>query len=94
MFKSTLIPVLLATYAAAHGYVADITINGKFFPGNVPNGPTDPSIIRQISDVGPVKGADNKDINCGINAQLAQNVAEANPGDEITFDWKGGDGSN
>ncbi|ESK93339.1 glycoside hydrolase family 61 protein [Moniliophthora roreri MCA 2997] len=94
MFKSTLIPILFATYAAAHGYVADITINGKSFHGNVPNGRTDPSIIRQISDVGPVKGADNKDINCGINAQLAQNIAQANPGDEITFDWKGGDGSN
>lgn len=93
MFKSTFLPLLLASYAAAHGYVAQVTINGKSYTGNVPNADPNPSIIRQIFDVGPVKGADNKDINCGINAQLAQNVASANPGDEITFDWRGGDGS-
>lgn len=94
MFLTIMIPLLLSAYASAHGYIATVDINGKDFRGNVPNGKTDPSIIRQIGDVSPVKGASNKDLFCGINEQVASDVATANPGDTISFDWRGGDNSN
>ncbi|KAG7095300.1 hypothetical protein E1B28_006067 [Marasmius oreades] len=93
MFKNIVISLLLSTYVSAHGYIASVDINGKHFPGNVPNGETKPSIIRQIGDVSPVKGATNKDLFCGINEQVASDLTTANPGDTISFDWRGGDNS-
>ncbi|KXN85895.1 Cellulose-growth-specific protein [Leucoagaricus sp. SymC.cos] len=96
MMKSSalFIPLLAAASAYAHGYVATLTVAGKAYKGDVPGGAKDPSVIRQVSDVSPVKGATNPDINCGLNASPAQNVADANPGDQLTFDWRGGDNSN
>jgi len=91
---SFLAPLLAAAYVQAHGFVHQITIDGKAFIGNVPNANPKPSIIRQINDVSPVKGADNPNINCGQHAQNAALVADANPGSVVTFDWKGGDLSN
>lgn len=88
------IPLLAAAYASAHGYVATLTIAGKDYKGDVPNGADDPSVIRQVSDVSPVKGADNPDLNCGMKATPAALVADANPGDTISFDWRGGDDSH
>jgi len=87
---SLLTPLLAAAYVSAHGFVATVTIDGKAFKGNVPNGKTNPSIIRQISDTSPVKGADNPDTNCGKDAKPASLVADANPGSTVTFDWKAG----
>ncbi|KAF9269749.1 hypothetical protein L218DRAFT_890571 [Marasmius fiardii PR-910] len=93
MFKKITISLLLSSYVSAHGYIATVDINGKDFPGNIPNGETKPSIIRQIGDVSPVKGANNKDLFCGISEQVASDIATANPGDTISFDWRGGDNS-
>lgn len=91
---SLLISLLTATSAFAHGYVAEIDIAGKSYAGNVPGGRDNPSVIFQISDVSPVKGASNPSLNCGLNATPATLVASANPGDKIDFHWKGGGGSN
>ncbi|KAF9459737.1 glycosyl hydrolase family 61-domain-containing protein [Collybia nuda] len=85
---SLFVPLLVAVLVSAHGYVAEITIDSKRFPGNVPRGAKKPSIIRQISDISPVKGANNPSVNCGPNAQLATEVGNANPGSTISFDWK------
>jgi len=94
--KLTIFVVLLLTAisASAHGYVAEVDIAGKSYKGNVPGGPADPSIIFQVSDVSPVKGASNPSLNCGLDATPATLVASANPGDKISFHWKGGGGSN
>ncbi|KAF9070750.1 glycosyl hydrolase family 61-domain-containing protein [Rhodocollybia butyracea] len=76
---------------SAHGYLAALTINGKTYSGNVPGAQATPSVIRQVSDISPVKGTSNPDLNCGLSAQLAADVATANPGDSLAFDWRGGD---
>ena len=46
-----------------------------------------------ISDIGPVKGADNPNIVCGLNAQAAQMTVSANPGSMLSIQWSGGDGN-
>ena len=83
--------LLSTTYVAAHGFVHQVIIDGQSYLGNPPNADPNPSIVRQISAVDPVKGADNLNINCGQNAQLAALVANAMPGSSISFDWRGGD---
>lgn len=52
---------------------------------------TEPSPIRLIDDPSPVKGANNPAVNCGPNAKIAQVVAPANPGSNMTFSWHSGD---
>ena len=61
------------------------------YVGSMPNGDTNPSVIRQVSDISPVKGASNPALNCGLSAQLATLVANANPGSTMAFNWSGGD---
>ncbi|KAK2459592.1 hypothetical protein APHAL10511_008402 [Amanita phalloides] len=84
--------LLSATCVAAHGFVHRVIIDGTTYIGNLPNGvDANPSIVRQINAVDPVKGADNPYLNCGQDAQLASLVANAMPGSTISFDWRGGD---
>ncbi|KAG8221710.1 hypothetical protein J3R82DRAFT_1998 [Butyriboletus roseoflavus] len=78
----------------AHGYIAQVTIDGKAYSGNVPNAQPTPSIVRQINSIDPVKGASNAYLNCGQDAQNAALVANANPGSQLQFLWKDGDGTN
>ncbi|KAL0959141.1 hypothetical protein HGRIS_014428 [Hohenbuehelia grisea] len=87
----TLALAALPSLVSAHGFVAIVTVNGKDFKGDVPQGPSDPTAIRQISDVSPVKGAMNPDVNCGMSAKVASQVIDMNPGDKVEFDWRGGD---
>jgi hypothetical protein len=96
---STLILSLLLVAAAvpsvtAHGYLWQVSVNGKVYKGNVPNGATNPSVIRQVSDISPVKGSANPDLNCGLSAKAASLVATANPGDVLVIGWGGGGGQN
>jgi len=81
---------LLPFLVSAHGYIGSVTIDGQSYSGNQPGGTTNPSIIRQVSTIDPVKGATNPSINCGMNATLAANVANANPGSQILVQWVGG----
>ena len=53
---------------------------------------TGPSPIRLIADIGPVKGASNPDLMCGLSAKNAQMVVPANPGSVFSVQWSGGDG--
>ncbi|KAJ7835393.1 glycoside hydrolase family 61 protein [Mycena leptocephala] len=73
---------LLATpYVSAHGFVHKVWIGTETFLGNTPNA---------IDSVDPVKGANNPSLNCGNGAQLASDIADANPGDTTSFlsmDW-------
>lgn len=80
--------------ARAHGYIAQVNIDGATYLGNVPNAQPTPSIVRQINDIAPVKGASNPYLNCGQDAQNAALVANANPGSQLQFWWKDGDGTN
>ncbi|KAG6333736.1 hypothetical protein ID866_5349 [Astraeus odoratus] len=87
--------VLYTTHPArAHGYVGQVSIDGKVYMGNVPNAQPTPSIVRQINTIDPVKNASNPYLNCGQSAQLASLVADANPGSKLQFWWSGGDGTN
>jgi hypothetical protein len=79
---------------AAHGYVSKVVIDGTTYSGNIPNAQPSGSPIRQISDIGPVKGSDNPSLNCGLNAQLATMVVPANPGSVMEFYWGNPGGSN
>ncbi|KAK1222401.1 hypothetical protein PQX77_014734 [Marasmius sp. AFHP31] len=87
-----LIPVLLAAYASAHGFVAEAHIGDHKHTGNSVGNPGKDSIIWQLGDVGPIKGANNPDLTCGHGAHQAKLVADAMPGDTMTFDWRDGDG--
>lgn len=99
MSTTCLIFYLLALipYAAAHGYVSVLTVDGTSYTGNAPtqNGqPTNPSVIRRISKIDPVKGATNPFVNCGNDASPASLVADANPGSALTFKWEASDQEN
>ncbi|KAI3614156.1 glycoside hydrolase family 61 protein [Moniliophthora roreri] len=91
MIVSVLVSITLAAYASAHGYLARVSIDGKSYEGIPPRAPARDSIIRQVANEEPVKGADNAAINCGKDAQLASSVADINPGSTITFDWRAAD---
>ncbi|KIM36323.1 lytic polysaccharide monooxygenase [Hebeloma cylindrosporum] len=88
---SLLFPLLTAAYVSAHGFLSTVTINGKAFSGNRPSGNKGPSVIRQVSSPNPNKGAQNPALTCGPNASAGSLVADANPGDTVTFDWRGAD---
>ena len=51
-----------------------------------------PSPIRLVSDIGPVKGASNTDLICGLSAKNAELVVPASPGSVFSVQWSGGDG--
>lgn len=85
---------LLPSMVAGHGFVQDITLDGKFFKGNPVGGPpTGPSAIRQVNSQNPIKGAMNRNVNCGNGATPASLVLDANPGSKLTFNWRAADGS-
>jgi hypothetical protein len=86
---SLFVPLLAAAYASAHGYVASVTIDGKLFKGELPTDPPSnvQSVIRQIKQIDPVKGANNPDVNCGASAVPSALVANANPGSKIDVLW-------
>ncbi|KAI0084578.1 glycosyl hydrolase family 61-domain-containing protein [Irpex rosettiformis] len=82
----------LLPYVSAHGFVNKLVVDGKSYTGNVPAQKTNPSVIRQINSIDPVKGANNQDINCGHSAQKASLVADVQPGSTLEFFWLAGGG--
>ncbi|KAI0364624.1 hypothetical protein BV20DRAFT_826028 [Pilatotrama ljubarskyi] len=93
---TTFVLSLLAVvpFVSAHGYVSQVTVDGKTYKGNTPNSNSVKSPIRMINDVSPVKGASNKYLSCGQNAQKAATVATAKPGSKVSFQWVNGNGGN
>jgi Auxiliary Activity family 9 (formerly GH61) len=74
---------------AAHGFVNDITIGGRKYAGpQVRQGYRAPgsSAVRQVEDVSPVK-VNSPAMVCGTNAAPATEIADANAGDEVLFNW-------
>jgi hypothetical protein len=88
------IPLLTASYVSAHGFLRTLTINNQAYTGNIPAGTDSPSVIRQVSTTFPNKGASNPALTCGANSTAGTLVANANPGDSLSFNWKGADLSN
>ncbi|KAJ7457267.1 glycoside hydrolase family 61 protein [Mycena galericulata] len=86
-----ILPLLSIPCVSAHGFVHKVWIGTETFLGNTPNAEPTSSIVRQINTVDPVKGANNSFLNCGQDAQLASNITEADPGQEMSFLWTGGD---
>ena len=91
---SLFVPLLTAAFVSAHGFLSVVTINGQDFNGNAPTAANKPSIIRQVDSPSPNKGASNPALTCGPNSTPAALVADANPGDTLTFSWRGADGSH
>ncbi|PFH48347.1 lytic polysaccharide monooxygenase, partial [Amanita thiersii Skay4041] len=85
--------VFYATYVAAHGNLMQITVDGKVYKGNAPNAKPTASVIRQLSENGPVKGTNNPNLACGMNSKNADLMADAMPGSTISFTWGGGGGN-
>ncbi|KAJ3551901.1 hypothetical protein NM688_g4443 [Phlebia brevispora] len=90
----TLLTFIFATLSSvsAHGFVSQIGIDGKWYPGSPPSNYSPskgPSPIRQISDINPVKGSSNPDLMCGLSAQKAELVVPANPGSVFSVQWVG-----
>ncbi|KAF7378061.1 hypothetical protein MSAN_00230200 [Mycena sanguinolenta] len=87
-----LLPLLALPSVLGHGFVWKVGIDAtQTLIGNVPNAKPTGSIVRQINSVDPVKGADNPYVNCGNDAQLAEDIVDVNPGDNMSFLWAGGD---
>lgn len=87
----------LVPSVVSHGLVNWITVDGQKFAGNTlsqDGTPTQPSVIRRISENGPVKGAANADLFCGLSATVATQNAAVNPGSQVVVGWgtsSGGD---
>ncbi|KAJ7459858.1 glycoside hydrolase family 61 protein [Mycena latifolia] len=90
MKSTALLVSLIAAWTipvAGHGWVGSITVAGKTYQGN-PLGTTGaPSVIRQVDTNSPVTSVSDPNLACGPNAQLAEDVADANAGDAIDVDW-------
>jgi hypothetical protein len=78
----------------AHGVLTNAKIDGKLIKGNRIEGNARDSAIRRVFSQDPIKGANNRDINCGTGAIPASLISEANPGSKLEFDWKGASGGN
>ncbi|KAJ7314185.1 glycoside hydrolase family 61 protein, partial [Mycena albidolilacea] len=85
--RTVLLPLLAIPYVSAHGFVHKVWIGTKTYLGNTPSAEPTASIVRQINSVDPVKGANNPFVNCGNDAQFASDIADANPGDSMSFLW-------
>ncbi|KAF8587532.1 lytic polysaccharide monooxygenase [Ramaria rubella] len=82
----------LGPSALAHGFLRSINIDGQLYKGNTPNTSNFSSPIRLINDITPVKGANNRAVNCGKDAKIAAQVVPAMPGSTVAFDWASGTG--
>jgi len=91
-FSTTLVLVtsLFTSGVFGHGFVSNVTIGDKVFPGPVPNSGTT-STIREIKTLDRVvTGATDPSLPCGIGAQPAKLVAAAKAGDPVKVFWVDG----
>ncbi|KAJ7134622.1 glycosyl hydrolase family 61-domain-containing protein [Mycena epipterygia] len=87
MKLTALVVSLIPASVAAHGWVGSLTVAGKAFQGNPLGTSGGPSVIRQVDTNSPVTSVSDPNLACGPNAQLGQDIADANPGDPIDVNW-------
>ncbi|KAF5102315.1 hypothetical protein D0Z00_000498 [Geotrichum galactomycetum] len=93
--KSTVPFLSLFSYAAAHGYVSDISVGDNWYPGSNPfqdawKNPVPERVVWSFFDGGnsPVADFTTKDIVCNTNAQAAKLYIDSiEAGSQITFYW-------
>lgn len=93
--KSTLSLFSLLSYAAAHGFVNDISVGNNWYPGSNPfqdpwKRPTPDRVVWSFfkGGNGPVTDVTTKDIVCNADAQPAKLYIESvNAGSKVTFYW-------
>ncbi|TCD67718.1 Fungalysin/Thermolysin Extracellular metalloproteinase 5 [Steccherinum ochraceum] len=76
----------------AHGYVEEVTIDGKAYKGNpigLDGAPSFASPIRRVNDNGPIATVNDPQLSCG-QSDKASVVADANPGSVVEFQWTSG----
>jgi len=78
---------LAAVGVNAHGYVDQITVNGKSYKGSIPGETNIRSPIRRISTINPYKQPGGPGITCGLNAQNAAMVVPATAGTNLDLTW-------
>jgi hypothetical protein len=81
----------LVPFAAAHGSLRNVNIDGLLVPGPIPAQEPGEFAIREVFSVDPVKGTDNPDLNCGAGARNAALVADVKPGSVLKFNWANGE---
>ncbi|KAG6836583.1 hypothetical protein H0H93_006419 [Arthromyces matolae] len=89
-----LTPLAFVTSAVAHGFVSTVTIDGMVYNGSAPGLPKGNSIIRHVNTTFPIKGATNPSLPCGSGASPATNIANAQPGSNLTILWQDLNGSD
>ena len=93
--SSLFVAFCTAGRVSAHGFLCTITINGQIYNGNNPVlNSKNASVIRTINDPNPNVGSSNPALTCGPGALAASQVADANPGDMMTFKWINSNYSN
>ncbi|TEB27902.1 glycoside hydrolase, partial [Coprinellus micaceus] len=88
--------LLQASHVLGHGYVSKVTIGGKSYTGLAPfeGGARGSSAVRQIQSTSPVMPASNPQLACGSSNSPASLIADAQPGDTVSFKWVGQGGIN
>ncbi|GAB1524270.1 hypothetical protein RhiTH_007423 [Rhizoctonia solani] len=95
LFRTVIATLAAVAGVSAHGYIDKVTIGGKTFSGPYPfSNKNAASPIRKITTTFPITSANDVNMNCGIDAAPAAQVAAANPGDKVTFSWKSGQNKN
>ncbi|CUA71514.1 hypothetical protein RSOLAG22IIIB_09647 [Rhizoctonia solani] len=95
LFRAAIATLAAVAGVSAHGYIDRVTIGGKSYSGSYPfSNNNAPSPIRKTTTTYPVPSANDPNMNCGIGAKEASQVAAANPGDRVTISWKNGPDKN
>lgn len=93
---TALAATLLPSLVSAHGYVSNVTVQGKVTPGSDPvwfytpdDRPETAGWDALNQDLGFVSpdAYGTTDIACHINATAGKLSVDANPGDAVTFQW-------
>ncbi|CUA71906.1 Endoglucanase-4 [Rhizoctonia solani] len=95
LFRAAIATLAAVAGVSAHGWIDRVTIGGRSYTGSYPfSNDNAPSPIRKTSTTYPVPSANDPNMNCGIGAKAASQVAAANSGDRVTISWKYEPGKN
>ncbi|KAJ7175861.1 glycosyl hydrolase family 61-domain-containing protein [Mycena filopes] len=85
--------VALPARVAAHGWVGSVQIAGTTYQGSPPGTSGPPSAIRLVNTNSPVTSVSDPNLACGPDAQPAEDMANANPGDTVDVFWVSTEGA-